>query len=200
MMELGRHFKVKPKDIGAGLSLGLLGGLLIGGFVLLCWAYGFGANNLKTRWPYEQNWYYSQGFRPGEINADRALTTSTLTTPETQPLNVFKNPDAKGMGIGAGITILLAVLRANLTWFPFHPLGYVLASSYFMRTCWFILLLAWLARMVLFRIGGAHIIRRGLVPFCVGMFLACICTIVIFDAVGIVMRLHGVTEVYSRMP
>ena len=123
-----------------------------------------------------------------------------ITTAETRPLDFVNNLDAKGLGIGALVTVVLAVLRAKLAWFPFHPLGYVLASSHFMRGCWFIFLLAWLARMLLFRIGGAQIIRRGLVPFCVGMFMACIASILLFDAVGIVMRLRGVADVYSQFP
>ncbi len=200
MMELGRHFKVRPRDIGSGLTLGLLGGLFIGGFVLLCVPYGLGANNLKTSWPYEQNWYMTS-FRSGEANADRAMIAGTLnTTPETQPLNFSKNVDAKGLGIGATITLVLAFLRANVSWFPFHPLGYALASSNFMVSCWFSFFLAWILRLLLFRIGGAHIIRRGLVPFCVGMFLACIASIVVFDIVGVIMRMNGIMEVYARIP
>lgn len=200
MMELGRHFKVRTRDIGAGLTLGLLGGLLIGGFVVLCWAYGFGANNLKTGWPYNQNWYFS-GFRAGEMNADRALEAGTLgQNPATRPLDFVNNVDAKGLGIGVAVTGALAFLRAKLTWFPFHPLGYVLASSYFMKCCWFAFFVAWVVRLALFRIGGARYIRRGLVPFCVGMFLACIAAIVIFDIVGIYMRLHGITDIYSKIP
>ncbi len=49
-------------------------------------------------------------------------------------------------------------------WFPFHPLGYVLATTHFARGCWFMAFLAWLARVIVVRIGGAHAIRRGLVP------------------------------------
>jgi len=104
------------------------------------------------------------------------------------------------MGIGAGITCVLTFLRAKLTWFPFHPIGYVLASSYFMRGVWFSLMLAWLVRLVVFRVGGAQAMRRGLVPFCVGMFMACIASIVIFDVVGFWLRAQGVAEVYSKMP
>lgn len=200
MMELGRHFRVRPRDIGSGLALGLLGGLVIGGFVLLCWVYGIGANNMKMTWPYEQNWYFNQ-FRTAEANADRAFLNGTLgKSPESQTLNIFKNPDAKGLAIGAGITVVLAALRAKFMWFPFHPIGYLLASSHLMRSLWFTCFLAWLARLVLFRIGGAQTIRRGLVPFCVGLFLACIASIVIFDGVGIVLRLQGIRQVYATMP
>jgi len=200
MMELGRHFKVRPRDVGAGLTLGLLGGLFIGGYVLLCWLYGFGANNVRTTWPYEQNWYFNS-FHVGEGNADRALAAGTLgTAPTGQPLNLLHNMDAKGLSIGVGITGVMAFLRMKFMWFPFHPLGYVLASSNFMSYVWSALFLAWLARLVLFRLGGAQAIRRGLVPFCVGMFLACIVSIVIFDLVGIGLRMQGVVEVYSTIP
>ncbi len=200
MMELGRHFKVKPRDIGAGLTLGMLGGLFIGGFVVLCWAYGFGAVNLKTGWPYEQDFYFN-GYRVAEGNADRALAAGTLhQNPATRPLDFVNNVDAKGLGIGAAITGTLAFLRAKLAWFPFHPLGYVLASTFFMKACWFALFVAWAIRLLLFRIGGAHVVRRGLVPFCIGMFLACIASILIFDVVGVWMRMQGLPDVYSRIP
>ena len=201
MMELGRHFQVRSRDIGAGLTLGLFGGLFIGGFVLLCWMYGFGANTLRTVLPYEQNYYFNSNFRPGDAAADRALATHTLgKAPESQPLNIVKNVDAKGLAIGAGITGVMAFMRMKFMWFPFHPLGYVLASSFFMRNVWFTLFLAWLARLVVFRVGGAQVIRRGLVPICVGMFLACITSVIFFDVIGIYLRLHGVIDVYCKMP
>jgi hypothetical protein len=200
MMELGRHFKVRPRDVGAGLTMGVLGGLFIGGFVLLCWLYGFGGNSLKTTWPYEQNWYFDT-FRVGEADADRAFTMGTLgKVPELQALNLSENIDAKGLTIGMGITGVVAFLRMKFMWFPFHPIGYVLASSFFMRTAWFIFFLAWLIRLILFRLGGAHVIRRGLVPFCVGMFLGCVVSIAVFDVVGVGLRIRGVTEVYSKIP
>ena len=200
MMELGRHFQVRPRDIGAGLTLGLVGGLLIGGFALLCWMYGFGINNLKTIYPYEQNWYFNH-FRPVDANADRALVAGTIgKNPDSQPLNISRNVDAKGLAIGAGITGVFAFMRMKFMWFPFHPLGYVLASSYFMKNVWFTLFLAWLARLVVFRIGGAQVMRRGLVPLCVGMFLACVTSIILFDVIGIYLRLHGVLDIYAKMP
>lgn len=200
MMELGRHFHVRQRDVNMGLTLGLLGGLLIGGFVLLGWAYGFGANNMKTSWPYEQNWYFD-GFRAGASNADRALASAALgAEPQSRFLNIGRNPDAKGLAIGAGVTLALAGLKALFAWFPLHPLGYVLASTYFMKGVWIYIMLAWCARLVLFRLGGAHVIREGLTPFCVGMLLASVCSIVVFDIVGIMLRINGMTEVYAGFP
>jgi hypothetical protein len=209
MMELGRHFKVRARDIGHGLWLGLIGGLFLGGFVLLSWAYGFGADNMATTWPYGQNWYYNN-YRNAEAGIDRAFASdpvkytehpNQMLKPENAPLNVVKNVDAKGIAIGVGVTGLLAMLRSLFMWFPLHPLGYVLATTYFIRGgMWFMCLLAWLIRLVVLRIGGAHSIRKGLIPFCVGMFLACVVSIMLFDVVGFYLRSIGVTNIYSKMP
>lgn len=208
MMELGRHFRVRPRDIGAGLTMGLIGGIFIGGFVLLTWAYGMGGDNMRFQWPYSQNWYFT-GYRQGEMAADRGYATALnqhrayTPPPDSAPLNVVKNPvnvDAKGVLIGGVVTSFLAVLRSLFVWFPIHPIGYVLAATYFGRTMWFTLLLAWLTRIIVLRIGGAHAIRRGLVPFAVGMFLACVVSIIVFDILGLYLQSCGITQVYATWP
>lgn len=200
MMELGRQLDVRQRDVWGGLSLGLLGALLIGGFVLLCWGYGFGANRLEYTWPYEQN-HYLNSFRTGEAAADRAFENKTLfATPEMRPLDVLHNPDAKGLGIGMATTWLLALLRSLFMWFPLHPIGYVMAPSYFMGGFWFCAFLAWVIRVLVLRVGGARSIREGLMPFCVGMFMACIVSIIFFDLVGLYLRMNGITTIYSAVP
>jgi hypothetical protein len=202
MLELGNHFGMRRRDIIGGLSLGLLGGLFFGGFALLCWAYGIGTNRLEYAWAYDQNWYYEQGgFRTSQYNADRAFEAGNLhSIPENQPLNFLKNVDAKGMGIGAVITVVLSVMRGLFTWFPLHPLGYVLASSFFMKGFIFMAFLAWIIRVAVLRVGGAQRIRNGLVPFCMGMFLAAVASVILFTMVGVYLRSQGVTSIYNGLP
>jgi hypothetical protein len=200
MMELGRACNVRPRDITWGLVLGLLGGLFVGGFVLLVWVYGFGADNLRYSWPYGQGWYFNN-FRGLEMAADKAVATgSSLISKANQPLNVIYNVDAKGIGIGAVVTLILAGLRSTFMWFPLHPIGYVLATTFFARTMWFSAFLAWLTRSLVLRIGGAHSIRKGLVPVSVGLFLGCIVSIFLFDVVSMFLQAHGVTDVYNGWP
>ncbi len=199
MMELGRHFNVRPRDIGHGLTIGLLGGILIGGFCLLCWAYGMGADNFVYSWPFKQGWYFNN-FRGGELATDQLFAAGKLLTPQTAPLDFVHNIDAKGLGIGFVITCVLAFLRNAFMWFPLHPLGYVLSTTNFAITFWYMAFIAWLVRIIVLRIGGAHTIRKGLVPFSVGMFLACMVSIMIFEIVGLYLRAHGVTYVYSQWP
>jgi len=199
MMELGRFFRVRPRDIGHGLWLGLLGGVLIGGFTMLCWMYGTGADNRAAQFPYQQNYYFNN-YRTAEQVADNALASGTLITPDNTPLDVVHNVDAKGIAIGIVVTCVLAFLRGIIPAFPLHPLGYVLATSYFAYYVWFTCFAAWLIRSLVFRLAGTRAIRNGLVPFAVGMFLACVVGVVCFTLLGLYLRTLGVTEIYSRIP
>ncbi len=209
MLELGRHFRVPARQISAGLWLGLLGGVLLGGFVVLCWAYGMGGDSIEVTWPFQQNWYYN-GFRTAELAVDRAITTGSLVKPETACMNVLANPDAKGLAIGAVVTLILAALRGLFMWFPIHPLGYVLAGSHMMGgaggsiaihgALWLPALLAWAVRGIVLKVGGARAIREGLTPFCVGMFIACVASMILFDICGLVLRANGITDIYNGMP
>jgi len=201
MMELGRHFKVRPRDVGWGLLLGLFGGLVIGGFTFMSWAYGKGADNFSYSWPYIQGTeYFNRSFVPGEAAIDSAFVSNKMTDPKTTTLDFIHNVDAKGMAIGFVITFIFAFLRQTFMWFPLHPLGYVVAGPWFGYCLWLTCFLAWLVRVITLRIGGSHSIRRGLVPFSIGMFLACITSIIIFEIVGFYYQAHGMTQVYSGWP
>ena len=208
MVELGKHFRVSARQINTGLWIGVLGGVLIGGFSVLCWAYGMGVDSMEVSWPYKLDWYFG-GYRGAELAADRAMTTGSLFKPETACMNVLSNPDAKGLAVGAVVTVVLAVLRSLFMWFPIHPLGYVLAGSHMMGGAspapihgafWLPALLAWAIRGIVLKIGGARAIRHALVPFCVGMFLACVFSMILFDAIGLILRANGVTNIYSGLP
>ena len=208
MLELGRQYKVSSRQVSSGLWLGLLAGILLGGFAVLCWAYGFGGDSVRMTWQFQQNWSYD-GYRAAELAIDRAMTTGSLHKPETACMNIFANPNAKGLAIGAVITIVLAVLRSMFMWFPLHPLGYVLAGSHLMVGAgnanmhagfWLAAFLAWLIRIVVLKVGGARAIREGLTPFCVGMFLAAVTSMIMFDIAGLVLRCFGVADVYNGVP
>jgi hypothetical protein len=208
MVELGRHYRVPARQINTGLWLGIMGGVFIGGFAVLCWAYGIGVDSMEVYWPYKLDWYFGP-YRGAEMAIDRAMTTGSLFKPETACMNVLSNPDAKGLVIGAVITVVLAVLRSLFMWFPIHPLGYVLAGSHMMGGAsqapihgafWLPALLAWAIRWIVLKIGGARAIRSALVPFCVGMFIACVFSMILFDAIGLILRANGVTNIYSGLP
>jgi hypothetical protein len=77
-----------------------------------------------------------------------------------------------GLAIGTGfsLTIVLNSLRMAIPWFPFHPVGYAVSSSWSMHRLWICLFVAWLIKLVLLRYGGLQTYRRAL-PFFMGLIL-----------------------------
>ena len=61
-------------------------------------------------------------------------------------------------------------LRQRLTWWPFHPIGYALATTSSLDYFWCPFFLAWVAKAVTIRYGGIQLYRRFL-PFFLGLIL-----------------------------
>lgn len=87
----------------------------------------------------------------------------------TQPMS----PDVAGMGFfayGLLFGIFLMSMRARFLWWPFHPAGYALSSSYAMRYWWSIFLLVWFIKRLLLKYGGLRAHRKAF-PIFFGMIL-----------------------------
>lgn len=78
----------------------------------------------------------------------------------------------EGMAIvlGFGLTLLLNTIRGRWIGFPFHPVGYAIASSWGMSVLWVPMLLAWVIKILLLRYGGLATYRKC-VPFFLGVIL-----------------------------
>ena len=72
--------------------------------------------------------------------------------------------------VGFTLTILLNSLRMRFFWFPFHPVGYAVSSSWSMHQLWFCMFIAWLVKFLLLRYGGLRLYRQA-VPFFLGIIL-----------------------------
>lgn len=77
---------------------------------------------------------------------------------------------AIAIGFGFGITMLLNALRMRIGWFPFHPVGYAVSSSWSMNLLWVPMFLAWLIKLIVLRYGGLKLYRQAL-PFFLGVIL-----------------------------
>ena len=73
-------------------------------------------------------------------------------------------------GVGIAVIAVTMLLRARFTWWPFHPLGYLMATSYPAHAFWFSIFLGWLAKTLISRYGGTDTSRRAL-PFFLGLAL-----------------------------
>jgi hypothetical protein len=72
--------------------------------------------------------------------------------------------------IGFVATLLLNGLRLRFAWFPFHPVGYAVSSSWAMNLLWMPLMVAWFIKLMLLRYGGLKAYRQAL-PLFLGLIL-----------------------------
>lgn len=64
--------------------------------------------------------------------------------------------------LGGGLVMLaLTAMRANFSWWPLHPIGYPMASTFAMRNMWFSALVAWVIKTVMLRYGGVKTYERS---------------------------------------
>ncbi len=58
---------------------------------------------------------------------------------------------------GAVVTAFLSVMRFLFSWWPLHPVGYLLMPTWPASKLWFSIFLGWLIKVLLVRFGGAHL-------------------------------------------
>jgi len=72
--------------------------------------------------------------------------------------------------IGAGLMVGFIWLRNHLLWWPIHPLGLAIGSSFPLQMTWLSIFLGWLTKFFILRFGGAKLYRK-LLPFFFGLIL-----------------------------
>ncbi len=77
-------------------------------------------------------------------------------------------------GVGIASVAGLMLMRARFAWFPLHPIGYLMATSYPASAFWFSIFIGWTAKTLLGRYGGTDSSRRAL-PFFLGLALGDVC-------------------------
>ncbi|MBD3183227.1 hypothetical protein GF312_13105 [Candidatus Poribacteria bacterium] len=72
--------------------------------------------------------------------------------------------------MGFIFTILLMVTRMRLFWWPFHPAGYAITTSWGMNIIWSCLFFSWLLKLIILKFGGLKVHRQA-TPFFLGLIL-----------------------------
>lgn len=170
-LELGRRFGVRTSHVALTTLLAVVAGIVIGGWLYLTAAYGFGANKFFDPGQFSDR---LGGFRT--FNAELAAAQSAMAQPNAAAAsNAADSARYWAMGFGGVLTAVVTVLRQ---WFPgfwFHPIGLLAGPSDMMQTLWGSVLAAWVVRFVVLRLGGAATVREKLVPVAVGIFAAALC-------------------------
>ncbi|HLV80082.1 MAG TPA: DUF6785 family protein [Chthonomonadaceae bacterium] len=87
------------------------------------------------------------------------------STPVQQQFNT-----RAAIAVGFGTVLLLSALRLRFPWFPLHPVGYAVSSSWSLGLLWLPLMIAWVLKAFLLRYGGLRAYRLAL-PYFLGMIL-----------------------------
>lgn len=118
---------------------------------------------------------------------------STRDTPSLSPINSWGIDDSKWMllqpsvqyaqhreqvgyspagnwAFGFALTAVLSFLRLRYTWWPLHPIGYVMLGTYPTANLWFSIFWGWLAKTVILRFGGPRLYTRAR-PFFIGLIV-----------------------------
>ncbi|HUT33732.1 MAG TPA: DUF6785 family protein [Planctomycetota bacterium] len=199
MLHLADQQKASPRGVRWALIVGALGGVLIGGYVMMVWAYGRGADNIPymKNWAAGQNWYFTT-LRNATAEADAEVVAADKQGEKPKPR--YPTGPLVGVGVGTTITLLLAFLRTHFVGFWLHPIGYILANSYFCYMCWGSLLAAWLIKWVGLKIGGPRAVREQMTPFFGGIFVGCVVGMLVWDVVALVGMARGVSDVFTCFP
>jgi hypothetical protein len=74
------------------------------------------------------------------------------------------------MILGAFVVFILVMGRSRFLWFPFHPLGYLVAPAYPITQLWTSFFLGWLIKTLIMKYGGSDSYVK-LRPFMIGLII-----------------------------
>jgi len=112
----------------------------------------------------------------GGINLNQWFFIGGAYTPFEFVVPLINTPTEASMGgwiwtaIGGGLMALLMFVRQQLLWWPLHPLGFVISTTWMAQFVWFSVFLAWMVKFVILRYGGPGLYRASR-PFFLGLIL-----------------------------
>ncbi len=94
-------------------------------------------------------------------------------------------PESGFMGLGFLLTTVLQLFRMRFVWWPFHPAGFAISTSWGMNVTWCCLFVSWLIKWLILQYGGP-VKYRKLAPFFLGLILGEFTVGSLWTVVGIV--------------
>jgi hypothetical protein len=89
----------------------------------------------------------------------------------TTPPGVLRDPAQSWFLLGGlGVSLFLTAMRGQFLWWPFHPVGLAVSSSWAMGYMWFSLMVAWGLKYAILRGAGLGGYRTAL-PFFLGLIM-----------------------------
>jgi len=99
----------------------------------------------------------------GEVGSTQPSGIGCMTYFDSLPSNaIFATYGTAGFVI----VTLLSILHARYLWFPFEPVGFIIATNFggFWSTLWSVFLVAWIVKTIVLRTGGSKLYSEWIVP------------------------------------
>ncbi len=154
-IRIARRSSIRRSHLMVAVVIGLVGGLALAYGIHLMDAYNYGWNIIDG------------GSTQGGYRTAQALTQYARTETRIDPGEPLKLSTTLARGAGFGLSLLMLWLRSRFLRFPLNPVGLALAGT-FGGPIWFPIFLAWLAKSLILRLGGAHSYRQ-LAPVFLGI-------------------------------
>jgi hypothetical protein len=97
----------------------------------------------------------------GIANAPRSYTLDPARSYEAGLVQESGAITGLNMGIGGAIVAVTSILRLTLAWWPLHPIAFIVLYSYATQKLWFSILLGWMAKVILVRMGGSSLLKAA---------------------------------------
>ena len=79
-------------------------------------------------------------------------------------------PETSFTVFGYLMTTILMLFRMRFVWWPFHPAGFAISTSWGMNVTWGCLFMSWLVKLIILKYGGP-VRYRKIAPFFLGLIL-----------------------------
>jgi hypothetical protein len=146
--KLGERTGITPLKISGYVLFAAVIGTLCGFWAHLHVAYRYGAGG--RLWPAYETF---------------TRLSYWLTTPMGGDVS-----HALAFSIGGLFVFALSAIRMRFIWFPLHPVGFVVSSSWGMNPFWFSIFLSWAIKSALLRYKGLRLYRKN-IPLFLGLIL-----------------------------
>lgn len=153
---------------------------VVGLWYMIFMSYDMGAESWGS-WPYQKRGEFSY-------------------SPMVAAIAEGKGPDLhrlSSLGVGAVIMSIVTAAYYRFTWWPLHPLGFPMYTTWNIEITVFTIFIAWITKTVLMHVGGRNLYERakplfiGLpVGYALGVTLSFIVDVIWFPGLGNAHRLH----------
>ncbi len=151
-MKIADAARIRKRQLLRTMAIGFFIALVVGTYVTLTGIYHYGHERLLSA-----PWGESH-LRNPSWELDYHLTNVRGIDPSA----------CIALSAGAVVAVLLQMMRSRFWWWPFHPLGYLAASTWAMYMHYMPFMIGWLARLLVVRYGGLRLFGRT-VPLAAGL-------------------------------